>query len=546
MEDRTLGYRAPLLWLTVPAMVGLAAGDLLGVQNALWPLAVAAPAAGAALAAAARPRLWAAFLSIALFGAGAAAGALQRNRLSAWDPLPPREASVQLRIDRLFSVSDATRSTGIGTVISAAPHLADLAGQRVHFSLSLATGVSPLIRGAIISATGVLNVLTPDPASGSFEGYLAAAGVNFRLNRGRILSEEKVAPAYQRFCAGAAARFRTILDLGIIEKRPELAALLRGMMLGEKHEISEEQQSLFLRSGTLHLFAISGLNIGVIAGALHALLALARVPRWPRFLSAATLLWVFVDITGASPSAVRAWLMAVFLEAALVLERPRNVLAALAASAAAAILVAPLQVFSASFLMSYAIVLALLLLGLPLAEHWQRIWGPWRSLPEAAWNRWQRWTSHAWNAAGSALAVGFATLLVSVLTGIQYFGLLTPGSLVANFMLIPASAAVTLSGFASLLFGLLGLDAGAILANHAAALVLLLIERLLQAGVEVPGSFVVARYAAPWVGTLSLGALIASILAGYAGGWRRGLGGWWPPFAIVAITLLLGVRYGAD
>ena len=546
MEDRTLGYRAPLLWLALPAAAGLTAGQAVGLQMATGALAVSSLAAAGALAATARPRLWAACLALALFGAGAAAGVLQRNRLAAWDPLPPREARLHLRIERLFSGRDATRATGIATIVRTDRHLADLTGQRVHFSFTRHAGPPAPVRAGTFSVVGVLHVLPARPDAGSFEAYLAAAGVNFRLNRGRVLTEERAAPAYHRFCADAAARFRAILDLGIVGKRPELAALLRGMMLGEKHEISDEQQAIFMRSGTLHLFAISGLNIGVIATALHALLSLARVPRWPRFAAAAALLWLFVDITGASPSAVRAWLMAVFVEAALVLRRPGNVLAALAASAATAMLFAPLQVFSASFLMSYAIVLALLLLGLPLAASWERTGAPWRHVPEAAWSPWQRHLNRAWKATAGALAVGVATMLVSILTGIQYFGLLTPGALIANLALIPAATVVTLGGFTSLLAGLLGLDSAAILANHAAALVLLVIERLLQAGVEVPGTFLSARYAAPWIGPAALAALITAILAGYAGGWSRERGGWWPPFAVVALTLVLGVRYGAD
>jgi len=135
---------------------------------------------------------------------------------------------------------------------------------------------------------------------------------------------------------------------------------------------------------------------------------------------------------------------------------------------------------------------------------------------------------------------------VSVLTGIQYFQLVTPGALFANLALIPAAMGVTVAGFASLLFGLGGLDGAAILANHAAALLLLLIERALQAGVEVPGTYLDARYSATWIGPTALTLLIATILAGYAYGWRREAGGWWPPFAVVVLTMLLGVRYGAD
>jgi|LauGreDrversion4_2_1035121.scaffolds.fasta_scaffold07438_5 competence protein ComEC len=546
MEDRTLGYRAPLLWLVMPAAAGLTAGHFAGLDHAAAPLALALPTAALALAVVDRPRIWAACLSVALFCAGTAAGTLHRNRLSAWEELPPREAELRLKIERLFASRDSGRVSGLAEVVSSEVHLADLSGQRLHFSLS-APGPGPgPIRGAVFQAVGVLTALPKRPPPGSFEDYLVAAGMNFRLNRGQLLAEERSAPAYHRFCAAAATRFREILNLGLAGKRPEIAALLRGMMLGEKHEISDEQQAVFMRSGSMHLFAISGLNIGVIAIALNALLALGRVTRGPRFVLAATLLWVFVDITGASPSAVRAWLMATFLQAAFVFGRPGNVLAALAASAAASVAVAPLQVFSASFVMSYAIVLALLLLGLPLAACWARRGRLWRDVPEVAWTRGQVIVAAAWTWISGALAIGVATSLVSVLTGLQYFQLVTPGALVANLALIPAAIGVTVAGFASLLFGLGCLDAAAILANHAAALVLLLIERALQVGVEVPGAFLAARYTAPWIGPAALTTLIATILAGYARDWRHAAGSWWPPFAVVLVTLLLGVSYGAD
>ena len=90
--------------------------------------------------------------------------------------------------------------------------------------------------------------------------------------------------------------------------------------------------------------------------------------------------------------------------------------------------------------------------------------------------------------------------------------------------------------------GLVGFGPGAILCNHAAALVLLVIERLVQFSVAVPGTFLPARFAVPWVGPAALALLFATLLVGYAGGWRRNLGGWWPPFVVVAVALILGVR----
>ena len=315
------------------------------------------------------------------------------------------------------------------------------------------------------------------------------------------------------------------------------------MMLGTTHELSEQQQTLFMQSGTMHLFAISGLNIGVVAGALQTLLLLIRLPSWARFIVGAVLLWLFVDITGASPSAVRAFAMAVFLHAALVLRRPANVLAALLISAFAVLIISPLQLFSASFLMSYAIVTALLVLGLPLSEAWSGAWSPWLNLPRPAWHWWQHALDYVWRSAAAAIAIGVATTLVSLLTGVQFFQLLTPGSLATNLVLIPAAMVVTLGGFASLVCGLVGFTSGAVLCNHSAAVVLWAIEAVVRLSVELPGAFVPARFEPPWVGNVALISLITALLVGYAAQWKKSCGGWWPPFVIVAVVMIFGVRF---
>ena len=545
MTSRSLGHRAPLLWLGLPLMAGIVAGRMGEIAPTPWLLGGALVAAGAAVLAAWRaPRGWPAALCTAMFFAGSASYALQRARLPEWERLPPREARVALRIDRVFPRADASRAAGLATIVRPEPHLHDLAGQKIYFSLALRKGEAAPVRGAVVATMGVLVTLPSHPPADSFDGYLAGAGINFRLTRGRVLAEERAAPAYYRFCARAAARFRDILGQGIAAKRPALAGLLRAMMLGETHELNEEQHALFLRSGTMHLFAISGLNIAVIATALQALLLPLRLPAWARFAVGAALLWLFVDITGASPSAVRAFVMAVFLQAALVLRQPANPVAALAASALAVLLAAPLQLFSASFLMSYAIVAALLVFGLPLGEAWLARWTPWRDLPQATWAWWQRAGAAIWYWGATAVAIGVATTLVSLLTGVQFFRLLTPGALLANLALIPAAVLVTLGGFVSLVCGLLGWAGGAALCNHAAALVLLGIEELVRAGVRLPGAFLTAHYTAPWIGPAALAAVLAMMFAGYAAGWPRNRGGFWPPFVVVAAAMIFGVKFG--
>jgi competence protein ComEC len=545
MTPRSLGHRAPLLWLVLPFAGGLVAGKT-GLDAA--PLALLAGALGAAgfavWAARRESWSWGAAICAAMFLAGAASYILHRQRLPAWDALPPREARLTLRLERVFPQIDAKRAAGLAKVVTVDDHLRELAGQPVYFSLNLRKGESAPLRSAVVSAVGVIVALPRDPPANSFDAYLAGSGVNFRLTRGRVLAEVAPPSAYRRFCHTAAARFSEILGTGLAQKRPELAGVLRAMLLGRKHELSDEQDSLFMHSGTMHLFAISGLHIGVIAVGLQGLLALLRLPRPVRFAVSLAALWLYVDITGAAPSAVRAFVMVALLQASLVLRVPANPWSALTASALAILLVRPMQLFSASFQLSYGIVAALLLLGLPLADRWQAAWTPFAVRPKAAW----AWHHHAraglWRAGSGALAIGVASALVSALGGVAFFNLLTPGALVANLALIPAASMAILAGMLSLLAGLAGWPAGSDFFNHAAGAVLWAMDASIRAFVQWPGVWHQAQFTAAWIGPVALAGLVASLIAGYGSGWRGWSRWYWPPFAVVALALILGVKFG--
>eukprot|EP01031_Cornospumella_fuschlensis_P046051 gene46051-56373_t len=158
MTSRSLGHRAPLLWLVLPMLAGLAVGQ--AMEAAPVPLLLGAlAAAGLALGQSGRPRIWAGALVLALTLAGMASYALHRARLPAWDALPPREARLVLRIDRVFSSPDPKKSAGLATVVRSDEHLRELAGQRVYFSLALKKGEAPPLRTAVVTTIGVLTAL---------------------------------------------------------------------------------------------------------------------------------------------------------------------------------------------------------------------------------------------------------------------------------------------------------------------------------------------------------------------------------------------------
>lgn len=544
MAQRSLGHRAPLLWLVLPYAAGVAtARELHGV-----PVGPCLLGAGFAVIAAwwfARNGFmrWAVALVVAGGLAGAASYTLHRARLPVWENLPPREAELELRIEHSFPTRWENRATGLATVIHAAPHLQDLLGQRLYYSLRLPGGMGIPVRSAHLEAIGVLELLPENPPPDSFEGYLAAAGMNFMLTRGIVRQETKPPTAFRGFCAATAERFFGFLGTGVAAKQPELTGILRAMLLGQKDELSEQQDALFMQSGTMHLFAISGLHIGVIALGLQAILSLLRTPRLAKLIASLILLWLYVQITGGTPSAVRAFCMVALLQISWQWRLPGNPVAALAAAALIVLLFDPLQLFSASFQLSYGIVAALLLLGLPLGETWIARWPLFTHRPTATWRWWHHWINLGWRGLLGALAIGVASILFSMIAGVEYFGLFTPGALAANLVLIPMASFVILAGMGSLLCGLAGFTLGSALCNHAAVLTLWLIDWGIRAFVEVPGVYHHAAFRLPWVGALSLILLLATLIWGYAHRWSPTKGGWWPPIVIVGATLILGVKF---
>jgi competence protein ComEC len=236
--------------------------------------------------------------------------------------------------------------------------------------------------------------------------------------------------------------------------------------------------------------------------------------------------------------------MIALLQLSFELRVPVNPLATLAFAALVSLVAHPLQLFSASFQMSYGIVGGLLLFGVPLGERWQARRRLFASLPRVSWAWWQRGVETVWRALLGALGIGVAASLVSAICGVIYFGLFTPGALLANLVLIPMASVAILGGFLSLLTGLCGLGWAGALFNHAAALVLLGMQKLVEWFLLIPGIFWPGKFAPAWTGHAALACLLASFLFGYAHHWRRGRGGFLAPVAVVVAALAACVQFG--
>ena len=97
---------------------------------------------------------------------------------------------------------------------------------------------------------------------------------------------------------------------------PREAAVARGMVLGDRSLIPEELEEDFRRSGITHVLAISGQHVAVLAAVIYFALRALAVPGAPRTITTLALIWLYILVAGAPPSAIRAGVVASFVLAA--------------------------------------------------------------------------------------------------------------------------------------------------------------------------------------------------------------------------------------
>ncbi len=133
----------------------------------------------------------------------------------------------------------------------------------------------------------------------------------------------------------------------------EKAAFLAGLTLGEQAEFSKELKDAMKASGTTHLVALSGYNISIIAITLSALFGKALGKRWSFFLSILVIV-LFVLMTGAEASAMRAAIMGILLLVANQVGRMYSVRNAIVLAAFFMVLINPLILrFDVGFELSF-------------------------------------------------------------------------------------------------------------------------------------------------------------------------------------------------
>jgi competence protein ComEC len=144
----------------------------------------------------------------------------------------------------------------------------------------------------------------------------------------------------------------------------------------------EELEKSFQRSGITHVLAISGQHVVILAAVIYFAIRIFSIPATIRAGLTMGLLWVYILIAGAPPSAIRAGVVATFVLAAPVLGRQVLALHFMTTMLALVLSYNPQLVYSTGFQLSVAAVFGILLLTRPLKSLAERtLLRPLKSLP---------------------------------------------------------------------------------------------------------------------------------------------------------------------
>lgn len=321
-----LGYRFPMTWAALGLLVGIQIASLTGLTGDYWCIAaivVAGLAAG--LGRYVKFTRWAsglALLGLVLWGIGH--GIAQRPRegdsLSSSATRQPQPIALEAVITSAASWRPNPNYRESDPTSSPWRTRWDVQIQRVrsgdvwqaataYCPLMIDGRVHDLLPGDYVEVFGEFRGVGPptNPGGLDWSERLAQRGMFVRLDATdrQQLTKKRVEPAYwlSRSHARAVGYVDRVLNRYVTAGQTSLAAAL---VFGQREQVDWQAQQELMATGTLHLLAISGLHVEIVAGAIAlACFVLGMGPRWTCFWLV-LICGCYAGLAGGRPPVLRA------------------------------------------------------------------------------------------------------------------------------------------------------------------------------------------------------------------------------------------------
>lgn len=231
---------------------------------------------------------------------------------------------------------------------------------------------------------------------------------------------------------------KTTLDAGMRGDEDAHKIVLATVLGGAEAEARELEQP-FRVTGTLHIFAVSGLHVGIVGWILWRLFKPLGLTRGWMALIVSLLLFGYAFLTGLRPSTVRAAVMAVVLLSGELWQRRSDMLNSLGAAALILLIADSNQLFSIGFQLSFSVITTIALLNRPILGLMRPLTEPDGFMPEVLLNPSQRLALVLRRWLAAAVSISTVSWIGSLPFTVRHFHLATPIALVANILLVPVA-----------------------------------------------------------------------------------------------------------
>ena len=333
----------------------------------------------------------------------------------------------------------------------------------------------PLRYGDRIEVEGVLRRPNEQRNPGGFDyrSYLARRGVFGILypHRGQeIVPTDRSGFPLLHWTEKLRRRVEAVIDAAYRENRIH-SQVLKGMLLGQQSGLSPDILDAFRNSGSIHILAVSGLHVGLIATVCFFGFSLLRLPQKATDLLTIAAVILYACLVGFRPSVFRASLMAVIFLISRIIERDRDLFNLLAFAALVLLLMNPAQLWDIGFQLSFVAVASIVY----LAPKWERFIAriarlnrtdpmadpDSRMVPRSVWGRAAWWLAMAF---GVTLSAQVGTTLIIA----WHFHRLYPIGLISGLFTVGLAAFLVNITLVSVLLGLIWLPLATpfVYANH--------------------------------------------------------------------------------
>ena len=292
-------------------------------------------------------------------------------------------------------------------------------------------GDEMVMKGGLAFAKGVRN-----PSGFDYRAYLERQGIRAVFYADKKAEAKILRRDQGNFIQAKALKVKKVLSQSLSETfNSRDASFLKALFLGERSDFKEDFKDLFIKTGTMHILAVSGFNVGFLILSVFFLLKIFPISRNFKYLVTLVAVWSYCLVVGWQAPVVRASVMATVFILGQLLGRKTDILNTLGLAAVIILLVNPGQFFELGFQLSFLAVFGIASF-MPIFSKKPEL------LPHEKFTIREKLIWYFKELFWLSLVCQIVTLPITV----QNFYIVTPLSLVANLVVVPVSFLLFFSG----------------------------------------------------------------------------------------------------